>query len=134
MDVTEATTDLPSEVVAAEAAAPSVVLPEEKRTLDNTLKQCHIIEKAQYIAAMLAQLNGHSNRVIVQDFLQQPGHYQTARAHMSDIQKYMRILMKTFDHIYQNVNVSLESSGIGDLEVGHPFSSRRICHNLSCDI
>eukprot|EP00884_Botryococcus_braunii_P019641 jgi/Botrbrau1/6360/Bobra.0098s0019.1 len=121
MDVTEATTDVPSEVVAAAAEAPPVVVPEEKRTLDNTLRQCQIAEKAQHVATLLAQLNGHSNRVIVQDFLQQPGRYQTARTHIKDVQKYMRILMKTFDHIYQNV--SLETSGIGDLEVGHPFSS-----------
>eukprot|EP00884_Botryococcus_braunii_P005652 jgi/Botrbrau1/15088/Bobra.0255s0001.1 len=116
MDVTEPTTDVPSEVVPAVVETPPVVVPEEKRTLDITLRQCQIAEKAQYVATLLAQLNGHSNRVIVQDFLQQPGRYQTARTHVKDVQKYMRILMKTFDHIYQNVNVSLETSGIGDLE------------------
>eukprot|EP00884_Botryococcus_braunii_P013850 jgi/Botrbrau1/22466/Bobra.0091s0068.1 len=101
MDVTEPTTDVPSEVIPAVVETPPVVVPEEKRTLDITLRQCQIAEKAQYVATLLAQLNGR---------------YQTARTHVKDVQKYMRILMKTFDHIYQNVNVSLETSGIGDLE------------------
>ena len=97
------------------------VVNTEKRTLANTLAQCHIIQKAQYLSSILSAMADTPNRQITQDFVLQPDRYISLGQTALDVHKFVKVLMRNFRHVHEHVRDPQEAAGMGDLEVGYPL-------------